>query len=217
MASRLADLTLPIEPGMLSNPDHFPPEITLYATLERDGWTARRLVLDSHLGTHLDAPSHFVAGAPDVDQADLEVLIGTAEVIHLSGIEPGEVITAARLGPVTGRRVLLDTGWGGRGLAQAEYFGQAPYLAPDAAEALLAAGTELLGVDLPSVDLDGGVHVALLGAGCLIVENLTGLAALPGRCELTVLPLPITGGDGSPVRAVARFEADDNEGAGQPR
>ena len=207
MTWRLADLTMPISPGMLVNPDHFPPEISTYATLDSHGWEARRLVLDSHLGTHLDAPSHFVAGTATVDQADLAVLIGDAQVIHLAGVTPGEVITAARLGPVTGRRVLLDTGWSGRGLGQAEYFGQAPYLAPDCAQALLDAGTALLGLDLPSVDLDGGMHVALLGGGCLIVENMTGLGALPATCELTVLPLPISGGDGSPVRAIARYES----------
>lgn len=161
--------------------------------LAGDGWVARRLVLDSHLGTHLDAPSHFVAGAPDVDEADLEVLIGPAQVIHLDEVTPGEVLTAAQLGRVTSRRVLLDTGWSARGLGQAEYFGHAPYLAPDAARALLDAGTQLLGVDIPSADADGGVHVALLGGGCL----------------LTVLPLPIAGGDGSPVRAVARYETTE--------
>jgi kynurenine formamidase len=59
------------------------------------------------------------------------------------------------------------------------------------------------------VDLDGGVHVALLGGGCLIVENMTGLGVLPASCELTVLPLPISGGDGSPVRAVARYESPE--------
>src|SRR5215470_5699361 len=111
MTQRLADLTMPISPGMLVNPDHFPPEITTYATLENDGWVARRLVLDSLLGTHLDAPSHFVADAPDVDDADLAVLMGEAQVIHLENVMPGEAISAARLGPVTGRRVLLDTGW----------------------------------------------------------------------------------------------------------
>jgi arylformamidase len=205
----LADLTMPIASGMLSNPDHFPPEITTYATLEHDGWVARRLVLDSHLGTHLDAPSHFVTGAPDVDQADLDVLIGQAQVIHLDGVAPGEVITATRLGRVTCQRVLLDTGWSSRGLGQAEYFGRAPYLAQDAGRALLDAGTRLLGVDIPSVDVDGSVHVALLGGGCLIVENMTGLSVLPASCELTVLPLPITGGDGSPVRAVARYETTE--------
>ena len=140
MTWRLADLTMPISPGMLVNPDHFPPEISTYATLDSHGWEARRLVLDSHLGTHLDAPSHFVADTATVDQADLAVLIGDAQVIHLAGVTPGEVITAARLGPVTGRRVLLDTGWSARGLGQAEYFGRAPYLAPDCARALLDAG-----------------------------------------------------------------------------
>jgi kynurenine formamidase len=203
---------MPISAGMLVNPDHFPPEITTYATLETDGWVARRLVLDSHLGTHLDAPSHFVAGAPTVDEADLAVLIGEAQVIHLDGVSPSEVITAARLGPVTGRRVVLDTGWSARGLSQAEYFGQAPCLAPDCARALLDAGTALLGVDLPSVDLDGGVHVALLGGGCLIVENMAGLGVLPASCQLTVLPLPISGGDGSPVRAVASYESPEGRG-----
>jgi arylformamidase len=212
MTQVLADLTMPISPGMLVNPDHFPPEITTYATLEQNGWVARRLVLDSHLGTHLDAPSHFVPGAPHVDEADLAVLTGEAQVIHLVDVAPGEAVTAAKLGPVTGRRVLLDTGWSARGLGQAAYFGQAPYLAPDCARALLDAGTALLGVDIPSVDTDGGVHVALLGGGCLIVENLIGLGALPASCELTVLPLPITGGDGSPVRAIARYETA--EGAG---
>lgn len=206
MSPRLADLTMPISPGMLVNPDHFPPEITTYATLDSHGWAARRLVLDSHLGTHLDAPSHFVAGAPAVDEADLTVLIGPAQVIHLTDVTPGEIITPARLGPLTGERVLLHTGWPERGLGPAEYFGQAPCLSPDSARALLDAGTRLLGVDIPSVDADGRVHVALLGAGCLIVENLTGLGVLPACCELTVLPLPVTGGDGSPVRAVARYE-----------
>jgi len=209
MTQRLADLTMPISAGMLFNPDHFPPEISTYATLDSHGWEARRLVLDSHLGTHLDAPSHFVAGTATVDQADLAVLTGEAQVIHLDEVAPGEVLTAARLGRVTGRRVLLDTGWSARDLGQAEYFGHAPYLAPDAARALLDAGTQLLGLDLPSVDLDGGIHVALLGGGCLIVENMTGLSALPATCELTVLPLPITGGDGSPVRAVARYETTE--------
>lgn len=206
MAQQFADLTLPIWPGMLANPDHFPPEIGIYATLDSHGWEARRLVLDSHLGTHLDAPSHFVPGGATVDEADLAVLIGPAQVIHLDGVRPGEAITAGRLGPVTGRRVLLDTGWSARGLGQSEYFGQAPYLAPDCAQALLDAGVVLLGVDIPSVDLDGGVHVALLGNGCLIVENMTALTGLPADCEITVLPLPIRGGDGCPVRAVARYE-----------
>ena len=201
----LADLTMRIEPGMFVNPDHFPPEITPYATLESHGWAARRLVLDSHLGTHLDAPAHFIAGGADVTSLDLATLTGEAQVIHLPHAGPGRAITAGMLDRLACPRILLHTGWPDHATDQAAYFGQAPYLALDAAQSLLAAGIRLLGVDLPSVDADGDIHRALLGGGCLIVENLTGLAVLPGRCELTVLPLPITGGDGSPVRAVARY------------
>jgi len=48
-------------------------------------------------------------------------------------------------------------------------------------------------------------HHELLGNGRLIAENLTNLEAVPERFELTTLPLALAGGDGSPVRAVARW------------
>jgi kynurenine formamidase len=65
---------------------------------------------------------------------------------------------------------------------------------------------ELLGVDMPSVDqAPFPAHKVLLGAGVLIVENLTNLEAIGAdRFELIVLPLKLMGRDGSPVRAIAR-------------
>lgn len=54
--------------------------------------------------------------------------------------------------------------------------------------------------------------MALPGGGCLILENMTGLGGLPATCELTVLPLPVGGGDRSPVRAFARPESAEGEG-----
>ena len=40
--------------------------------------------LNDHFGTHLDAPSHVVCGAPSVDQLDLARLFGEAVVIDCS-------------------------------------------------------------------------------------------------------------------------------------
>lgn len=56
---------------------------------------------------------------------------------------------------------------------------------------------------------DGGdagfpAHHALLGADCLILENLTSLSRLPTRFRLHAYPLAFDG-DGAPVRAVAEF------------
>jgi len=45
-------------------------------------------------------------------------------------------------------------------------------------------------------------HHRLLGNDLFVVENLRNLAGLD-RCRLFAVPLPIAGGDGSPVRAFA--------------
>jgi arylformamidase len=84
-------------------------------------------------------------------------------------------------------------------------------LSTAAAERLVAAGTRVLGIDGPTVDMDGVVHRILLRAGCVIVENLVRLTELDASTDVTILPLLIRGGDGSPVRAIARTCADDNK------
>ena len=72
-----------------------------------------------------------------------------------------------------------------------------------AARALIASGVLLVGIDGPSVDYDGATHVELLGAGDVVVENLVNLSKLPELCDVSMLPMPFVGVDGSPVRAVA--------------
>jgi kynurenine formamidase len=49
-------------------------------------------------------------------------------------------------------------------------------------------------------------HLALLGAGIIVVEALANLDKLPPRFTLCCLPLKLVGRDGSPVRAVAVVE-----------
>jgi kynurenine formamidase len=50
-------------------------------------------------------------------------------------------------------------------------------------------------------------HDVLLNDGLPIVENLCGLDGLPARFRLYAFPLRLRDGDGSPVRAVAEWEA----------
>lgn len=201
MSEPYIDLTLPIWAGMPYNPVHFPPEISVYAG---DGWIASRLVVSSHLGTHIDAPKHFIAGAAGVDELDLDSVIGTYQVVQLPDQGPGSRIGADDIPPLTSRRVFIATGWSETHLDTTEYFEVPPVLDPSAAARLLDSGARVVGIDSPTVDLDGDVHRALLGAGCLIVENLTNLTLLGTAADAIVLPLPLRGGDGSPVRALGR-------------
>ena len=64
-----------------------------------------------------------------------------------------------------------------------------------------------IGIDAISIDpidsRDLPVHKLLLGAGLIVVENLTGLEVLPQSFDFMALPLKIAEADGSPVRAAA--------------
>ena len=168
-----------------------------------------RLALSVHTGTHLDAPFHFFDAGQTVDRVPLEHCVGPALLADLSGVSAGEEIEARHLEPWRGwlretGRVILHTGWW-RQWGTPGYFTEHPRLSGAAAEYLVGCGVRLVGVDTPSVDRPPyPAHLALLGSGVLIVENLTNLSAVRGEIfQLVVLPLRIAGRDGSPVRAIA--------------
>jgi kynurenine formamidase len=205
------DLTMPIRPDMPTNPAHILPEFDQYDFLSGSGWDATRIQLSTHTGTHMDAPSHFIAGARTIEQTPLDVFTGAAQVISLSGLEERQAIEPEDLGVITCRRVLVNTGWSDRVDDHDRYFNRYPYLSDDAARYLVEHGVQLVGVDTPSVDYHppSAVHLAVLGSGGVIVENLSNLGQLGTECEFIVLPLPLAGLDGSPVRAMATAAGSD--------
>ncbi|CCM02961.1 uncharacterized protein FIBRA_05076 [Fibroporia radiculosa] len=180
------------------------------------------LSLGSHTGTHIDAPSHFVASGKCVDEVPLRQFIGPALVIDVSGKANREKITWADLAPFEeemrhraaqddGLILLLYTGWA-KHWGTATYFDH-PFIVHDAAVKMVEAGIRTIGVDTLSPDetfLDPEMHSSfdahhvLLGAGCVIAENLTSVERLlGGEWVVNLVPLKIGGCDGSPVRAFA--------------
>lgn len=213
---RIVDLSRPLRTGMTVFPGDPAVSIETAATLEQDGFAVSALHLGSHSGTHVDAPSHSIAGGASIDAVPLALLIAPLVVLRARGRAPGAVIgwpelAAQAEGVRAGDVVVVETGWD-------EHFDGAdavdhPSLSPEVAERLLTRGVRVIGTDALSPDAsrpgpDGTwrlpVHELVLGADGLILENLTGLAAVPARgAELVALPLPLPGIDGSPVRAVA--------------
>ncbi|MCV7423513.1 cyclase family protein [Mycobacterium yunnanensis] len=195
------DLSMPISPDMPTNqPDHFPPVLQPYSHIASDGWAGTAITIDSHCGTHVDAPSHFVAGEIGVDEIPIEVLVGASQRIAVDA----RVVTPEHLGAVASERVVVHTGWSDR-TDTAEYLSGSTHLNADAALHLVGRGVRLVGIDSPSVDAPGcdDVHQILLGHGVIIVENLSNTAALPDHFDLIVSPLRIVGADGSPARVIA--------------
>jgi arylformamidase len=195
------DLSMPISPAMPTNePDHFPPRITPYADIASHGWAGSTITIDSHCGTHVDAPSHFVAGEIGVDEIPLDTLVGTAQRIDVQG----PVVSAEQVAGTQAARIVVHTGCSEHS-DQPSYITDYTHLDVGAAHQLVRNGVRLVGIDSPSVDAPGvdAVHQILLGHGVIIVENLANTAALPDVFELIVSPLRIVGGDGSPARVVA--------------
>jgi kynurenine formamidase len=158
------------------------------------------------LGTYLDSPYHFRPGKATIEQLRLEQVVLPGIVIGCTQVgkrEPigVEVIEGVEL---TGKAVLFLTGWS-RYWGEPEYRDH-PFLNRGLAVALRERGAKLAGVDFLVIDDTRDptrpVHVTLLGADILIVENLTNLHLLPREgFVFHAAPVKFTGAAAFPVRA----------------
>lgn len=170
------------------------------------------LHLGAHTGTHVDAPAHFIEGAPRVDSLPLEVLIGEAIVIDVPTDRRSidESLVREHCGVGTKRALFKtrnSTLWKTHGSNfQKDY----TYLEPPAAQLLAERGVRLVGIDYLSIEEFGNsgheTHLALLSKGIVILEGLNLVDVPPGKYELICLPLRLSDGkgDGAPARAVLR-------------
>lgn len=181
------------------------------------GHQSSSLELGCHVGTHIDAPLHFLAGEPALDQLPPDRFAGRARVVRCGDGENVGPLPAALLDGLdldTLDYVLFDTGWG-RHWGTERYFREWSWYSEELAHRLAGAGLRGSGLDTPSLDPHGGraVHDICAPAGLVNVENLANLEALPDtEFTLLVLPLKLQGAEASPVRAVALLDKTDKGG-----
>ena len=208
----LADLSHALESGMAVFPGDPPVTVDSHATLDADGYRVSALACGSHAGTHVDAPSHTEPDGRTLDDFPISRFVRDAVLVDLRDRAPRSAIRPADLPTGEAGAVVLWTGWD-RHWGEDAYLDH-PYLTPAAARHCVEQGYDVaidaLNPDPTPTDthpVDGvPAHHELLGADRLVVENLTNLGAVPDRFELAFYPLHIADGDGSPVRAVARWD-----------
>jgi kynurenine formamidase/threonine dehydrogenase-like Zn-dependent dehydrogenase len=202
------DLTVGIRHEMV----HFPgdPGVELKQTkhLDRgDPATVSHLSLGVHSGTHVDAPVHFIGGAPGVDEFSIDSMIGPARVIE---ILDKEICTAQDLAAYdirAGERLLLRTSNSNRCWSVDAFVEDYAHLDTSAARLLAERRVRMVGIDYLSIGRgkDGPeVHRILLGAGVVIIEGLDLSRVEGGFYDVVCLPLKILGGDGAPARVALR-------------
>lgn len=173
------DITRPLEPGMTVYPGDAP--FSLQTETVSGMYRLSEMRMSLHCGTHVDAPAHFLPLEETSELLDMDSMNGKAQVLSLD---------AALAGQISCERVLLKTP---RGISPAE------------AETLRRQGLRLIGTDRMSLSADTceqAVHLCLLGAGVVLLENLR-LDDIPdGFYELRCLPLLISGAEAAPARAM---------------
>ncbi len=207
---QIYDVSVPVAPGRTPI---WPgdPELVLerFAKME-EGAEANvtRISGCVHLGTHVDAPRHFLADGATVEALPLDVLTGEAYVVDFTHV--AKHITAADLEaaaiPADATRLLFKTrnsAWWFAG--DATFHTDYTALTNDGAAWLVEHGIRLVGNDYLSIapyDGPGPTHRTLLGAGVVIIETLDLSLVPPGRYTLYCLPLKLVGSEGAPARTI---------------
>jgi arylformamidase len=203
MAETILDITRPLGVGTPTWPGDTPFGLAWPAT-HADGAAVSRLTLSPHLGSHMDAPLHIVAGGADAAAIPLSACVGPCEVVA-AGPEPTPISPAllpAGWKP-SAPRVLFTTGTWPSGAQIPPRFAS---LAPETVDLLADNGVVLVGLDTPSVDEPTAseliAHRRCVARGVLVLEGLDLAGVAPGLYTLVALPLRLGGVEASPVRAV---------------
>lgn len=217
-ASAYLDVTFPFSDQLAVWPGDMPVTVNRSTGIS----TVSELHMSSHVGTHVDAPAHFIPQGSTVDQLPLDVLIGPAWVAHIPGTSQitAQLLDLCNIPAGVGRLLLKTDNSLPRSLGRilpdraAAFDTHYTALDPTAGEWLLARGIRLVGIDGPSVDpFDSdtfALHRMLLANEVIIIENLVLADIEPGGYRLICLPLRYEGGDGAPARVV--LERRHNEG-----
>lgn len=212
-AGRVVDLTH----VMLPNREQYTLEVSRKGErMQREGDIMSTVYFWSHVGTHVEAPLHYLADGGDTASLKIEQLMGPAIVLDFRSKEVNEAITLEDIqaaGNVeVGDRVLLMTGRHTQYRTPKSH--DRPYLTEEACRWLVedrkinCLGTDSSGFEVRGVSHHPN-HLLLNNAGIPVLECLNNLVELKKqRVYLIALPLPIAKLDAVPVRAVA-IETED--------
>lgn len=185
-------------------PLHPAPEFEDFATLVEDDYNSTILHVETHCGTHMDAPTHFLSKDEyrTIDEITVDEMITEGVICDFSDKEPGEGISrdelveqAERYDLGSGDYLIFDRGMKPRD--DDTYLRNFVYPEEDAAEYMVqkniaCSAIDALSADKPGVNLtDHHVHYTLLPEDILIIEGVDNLEATdPGRYDIVCTQYP---------------------------
>ena len=214
---KLIDVCHTVEHGMITYKGLPAPVISDY--LSREDSATRyapgtefhigRIEMVANTGTYLDSPFHRYARGKDLASLDLYSVANLDGIVVRCGADRTEITEDAfREIDVTGKAVLVHTGWDQHWRTEEYSNGNHPYLTEGAATYLAKNSAALVGIDSFNIDAtrDGHrpAHSVLLGHDIPIVEHLCALGDLPDNgFKFFAVPVKVRNFGTFPVRAFA--------------
>jgi kynurenine formamidase len=174
---KLFDLSQPLNQDAPSWPFYPPFEVKYIKRKSEHGVNAQYIMSSNHMGTHLDAPRHFVTSGLTIDQLPLEWLYGEGVIVDLTHLDELDIFTPKdiedRVEVREGDILILHTGWHeyanfGATPDEEKYILRHPGPHFDLVPWLIEKKIKLWGVDMISTDHPMNLPIGrFLGRGAL--------------------------------------------------
>lgn len=159
---KIHDLSQPLNQECSFWPFYPPFEVKYFKRKSEHGVNAQYIQTSNHMGTHLDAPRHFVTAGKTIDELPLEWLYGPGVIVDLSDMLDeldifGPEDIEARVEVREGDILFIHTGWHkhsqfGSAPDEEKYIHRHPGPHFSICDWLLSKKIHLWGVDMVSTD-----------------------------------------------------------------
>jgi len=171
---KIIDLTVPIYSNMPVYPGDPETSIELIQNIDVNGWNMRRIEMNTHDATHVNAQIHGVKEGKSLDDYSLEQFCGPAR-IYKPDI------------PINSKEGLIF---------------RDRNIDSKIAEQIKSIHPRFIGLS-SQFEFDTNIEKNLLKEDIILFERLANLDNLPDTFDFYGMPLKIKDGDGSPIRAFA--------------
>lgn len=172
---------------------------------EQDGARDSQITMNSHTGTHIDAPNHFLQNGKSVDQVSLQTCIGKAKVLDFAGVKESVSKSDLQKHDIQKNDIILlktkNSFLSATGPFEKEFI----FLKDCGAQYL--ADKEIKAVGIDYLGLERGQeghpsHKYLMEKDITIIEGLRLGHVVPGDYFFICLPIYVVGLEAAPARAI---------------
>lgn len=202
------DVSVSIAPELPTWPGDLGLELRQHYAIEKgDIANVMHLSMPNHIGTHMDAPRHFIKDGITMSAWQAQFTVGRVAVYEIEDPHQISLEALKQLPLKKGDRALFKTKNSSWEWFKAPFVEEYVHFSEAAAAYLAEVGIQTVGVDYLSVGgMKNGieVHHHILGAGIWIIEGLFLRDITPGTYEMICLPLKLKDADGAPARVLLR-------------